>query len=84
MASPLVVTLISGARLEGTFHGLAPRALALTDPAGKPLTILRSDIGRIAVRAGDTLAHGALTGAGIGLGAAMIVLADQSMIRSGT
>jgi hypothetical protein len=75
LGSRLVVTLKSGVRLEGAFNGLAQREMVLTDRAAQPLTITRSEISRIATRVDDTLANGALTGAGIGLAAALAVLA---------
>jgi hypothetical protein len=74
LGSPIVVTLKSGARLEGPFNGLAQDALTLTDPVGKQLTIARSDVSLI-VTQGDKLTNGALTGASIGLAAALAVLA---------
>jgi hypothetical protein len=75
LGSPLVVTLKSGVRLEGAFNGLAQGELALTDPAGQTLTIARLEISRIVTRVDDTLTNGALTGGGIGLAAALAVLA---------
>jgi hypothetical protein len=75
LGSPLVVTLKSGVRLEGAFNSLAQGELALTDQAGQPLTIASSEISRIVTRVDDKLTNGALTGAGIGLAAALVVLA---------
>jgi hypothetical protein len=75
LGSPLVVTLKSGVRLEGAFNSLAQGELALTDRAGQPLTIASSDISRIVTQVDDTLTNGALTGGGIGLAAALAVLA---------
>ena len=75
LGSPLVVTLKSGVRLEGAFNSLAQGELALTDRAGQPLTIASSEISRIVTQVDDTLTNGALTGGGIGLAAALAVLA---------
>lgn len=74
--SPLVVTLKSGDRLEGGFKALASGVLALTDSAGKEFSIPRSEVRRIVAQASrDKLTNGALIGAGIGLGAALAILA---------
>jgi hypothetical protein len=75
LGSPLVVTLKSGLRLDGAFDGLAQGALSLTDGAGRPLTIASSDISRIVTNVDDSLTNGALTGGGVGLAAALAVLA---------
>jgi hypothetical protein len=75
LGSPLVVTLKSGVRLEGAFNSLAQGELALTDRAGQPLTIASSDTSRIVTQVDDTLTNGALTGGGIGLAAALALLA---------
>lgn len=74
--SPLVVTLKSGDRIEGAFKALRPGMLALTDPAGRETSVPRSEVGKIVARGvKDRLRNGALTGAGVGLGAALAVLA---------
>jgi hypothetical protein len=75
LGSPLIVTLKSGVRLEGAFNSLVQGELALTDRAGQPLTIASSEISRIVTQVDDTLTNGALTGGGIGLAAALAVLA---------
>jgi hypothetical protein len=75
LGSPLVVTLKSGVRLEGAFNSLAQGELALTDRAGQPLTIARLEISRIVTRIDDKLTNGAIAGTGIGLAAALAVLA---------
>jgi hypothetical protein len=69
------VTLKSGVRLEGAFNSLAQGELALTDRAGQPFTIASSEISRIVMQVDDTLTNGALTGGGIGLAAALALLA---------
>jgi hypothetical protein len=71
----VVVTLKSGVRIEGAFNALAPGELGLTDRAGQPLTISSSEISRIVTKVDDTLTNGALTGGGVGLAAALAVLA---------
>lgn len=74
--SPLVVTLKNRDRREGAFKALRPGVLSLTDPAGVEFDVPRSEIGKIETqRKGDGLANGALIGAGIGLGAALAILA---------
>jgi hypothetical protein len=73
--SPLVVTLKTGGQVEGAFKALQPDTLTLADPAGKELIVPRSAVLRIAARASDKLTNGAVVGAGIGLGAALTVLA---------
>jgi hypothetical protein len=74
--SPLVVTLKSGDRIEGAFKALRLEMLDLTDPAGTELSVRRSEVGRIVARgARDNLTNGALSGAGIGLAAALAILA---------
>ena len=75
LATPLVVTLKRGERLSGSFKALSPEALVLTDRVGKELTVPRPEISRIVVQARDGITNGALIGAGIGLGAALAVLA---------
>jgi hypothetical protein len=75
LGSPLVVTLKTGNRLEGAFKALALGALILTDAAGKEFSVPRSEVGTIVALVRDDLANGALIGAGIGLGAALAVLA---------
>jgi hypothetical protein len=73
--TPLVVTLISGNRFDGTFDALDSTALTLTDRARTRITVARSEISRIVAPAtSDTLANGALIGAGIGLAGAIAVL----------
>ena len=50
--------------------------LALTDPAGTELSVPRSEVLKIVARgARDNLSNGALIGAGMGLGAAVAILA---------
>jgi hypothetical protein len=71
----VIVTLKGGARHEGAFDGLTQVALAFTSPTGQPLAIARSDISRIVTPVDDKLTNGALMGAGIGLAAALAVLA---------
>ena len=74
--SRVVVTLIDGERLEGAFRTLGPDNLALTDSAGRNFGVARSNIRQVAARGErDDLKNGALIGAGIGLGAAAIILA---------
>jgi hypothetical protein len=75
LGSPLVVTAKTGARLAGALTALTPEALTLTDGTGKAFTITRSEVGTIVARVRDGLANGALIGAGIGLSAALTVLA---------
>jgi hypothetical protein len=76
-ASRVVVTLISGERLEGAFKNLGPGDLDLTDSAaGRDFRVVRSNIRKIVARGErDGLTNGALLGAGIGLGTAAIILA---------
>lgn len=74
--SQVVVTVKGGDRLEGAFRALTPGELSLTDPAGRDLSVARSDIGQIVAQGeDDDLANGALIGAGIGLGTAVALLA---------
>ena len=74
--SPVVVTLVDGARLEGAFRTLRPGGLRLTDSAGQDLTVARSNIQQILVRdERDDLIDGTLIGAGIGLATAVTILA---------
>ena len=74
--SPLLITLKSGDRIDGAFEALRPETLALTDPAGTELSVPRSEVLKIVARgARDSLSNGALTGAAIGLGAAVAILA---------
>ena len=73
--SPIAVTTTTGTRLEGEFKSLAPPVLIVTTRAGATAVLL-ADVARIAGRSdGDTLANGILIGAGIGLGAAVSILA---------
>ena len=75
-ASRVVVTLISGERLEGAFRNLGPGDLNLIDSAGRDFSVVRSNIRQIVARGErDGLTNGALIGAGIGLGTAAIILA---------
>ena len=74
--SPLLVLLKSGDRIDGAFKVLRAEMLALADPAGTELSVPRSEVLKIVARgAGDNLSNGALIGAGIGLGAAVAILA---------
>jgi len=75
MGAPLVVAVKTGARLAGALEALTPGALTLTDATGKAIMITRSEVGTIVAQVGDGLANGALIGAGIGLSAALTVLA---------
>jgi hypothetical protein len=74
--SPLIVTLKTGDRLKGAFKALAPGALTLTDSAGKEFSVPRSEVETITAQVKDDVANGALIGAGIGVGAALAVLAS--------
>ena len=74
--SRVVVTLISGERLEGALRNLGPGDLDLIDSAGRDFSVVRSNIRQIVARGEpDGLTNGALIGAGIGLGTAAIILA---------
>jgi len=74
--SPVVVTLMDGARFEGAFRSLSPGELGLTDSAGLDFGVATSNIRRIVVKGErDDLTNGALIGAGIGLGTAATILA---------
>jgi hypothetical protein len=74
--SPLVVTLKSGERLEGAFKAVGPAVLALTDRAGKEFSIPMPEVDRIVTPAtNDSLTNGVAIGAGVGLGAALAILA---------
>jgi hypothetical protein len=74
--SPLVVTLKSGERLEGAFKAAGPAVLALTDRVGKEFSIPMPDVDRIvAPGTRDSLTNGVAIGAGVGLGAALAILA---------
>ena len=74
--SPVVVTLMDGKQIAGAFRVLGPDDLGLADPAGTELGVARSNIRRIVARdERDSSLNGALIGAGIGLGAAAIILA---------
>jgi hypothetical protein len=72
----LVVALKSGDRITGAFKALHPMMLALVDRDGSESSVRRSDVATIVTRgARDSLTNGTLTGAGIGLTAAVITLA---------
>lgn len=71
----LVVTLKHGERLEGGFKALGPAVLVLTDSGGREVRVSRSDVGKIVAPTRDDLTNGALIGAGVGLAAALAVLA---------
>jgi hypothetical protein len=74
--SRVIVTLIDGGRVEGTFRLLGQDELALTDSKGRDLGIAKSNIRRIVMRGeGDGLANGSMIGAAIGLGTAAAILA---------
>jgi hypothetical protein len=74
--SPVVVTLLDGDRVKGAFRTLGTDNLGLTDSAGRPLDVARSNIRRIVAQGTrDGLKNGVLIGAGIGLGTAAAVLA---------
>jgi hypothetical protein len=74
--SQVVVTLMDGEQIEGAFRTLGPDDLRLADSAGMEFGVARSNIRRIVARdERDSLLNGALIGAGIGLGAAAIILA---------
>lgn len=73
--SALAVTLKTGQRLGGALGGLTLDALTLADRTGQTFTVPRAEIRRIAVKVKDDLVNGALIGAGVGLGAALAVLA---------
>jgi hypothetical protein len=75
MGSLLVVTLKSGDRLEGALKDLTLGGLTLTAPSGQEFKVPRSEVGRIVAKVKDGLTDGGLIGAGVGLGAAMVVLA---------
>jgi ABC-type Fe3+-hydroxamate transport system substrate-binding protein len=72
----LVITVASGDRVDGAFSGLQSGILLLTDAAGGEFSIPRSEVRRIiALAYKDDLTNGVLIGAGIGLGAAVVILA---------
>jgi hypothetical protein len=74
--SQLVVTLKSGSCFEGLFKAVGPEVLDLTDRVGNDLSIPMSEIDRIvALGTRDSLTNGIAIGAGIGLGAALAILA---------
>lgn len=74
--APIVVTLKTGARLEGAFKALGPSVLALTDRTGKELSIQMSQVDRmVSPGTRDGLTNGVAIGAGIGFGAALAILA---------
>jgi ABC-type Fe3+-hydroxamate transport system substrate-binding protein len=75
LGSSLVVTLKTGDRLGGALKALTLGALTLTDPTGKEFMVPRSEVGRIVAQMTDDLTNGALIGAGVGLSAALVVLA---------
>jgi hypothetical protein len=72
----LVVTLKSGERIAACFTSLHPTMLGLVDRDGRDSSVPRSDVARI-VAGGpkDSLTNGALSGAGIGAAAAVVILA---------
>jgi hypothetical protein len=77
--SPLLVVLKNGDRIEGAFLALRREMLALTDSAGTELNVPRSEVRTIVARGTrDDLTNGALSGAGIGAGAAVAILAVLS------
>ena len=69
------MTLKTGERLGGALGELTPDALTLADRTGRTFTVPRAEIRRIVVQVKDDLVNGALIGAGVGLGAALAVLA---------
>jgi hypothetical protein len=72
----LVVTLDTGRRLTGTLKAAGLSLLALTDRAGKELSLPMSEVDKIvAPGPRDRLTNGMAIGAGIGLGAALAILA---------
>jgi len=74
--SDVVVTLTDGKRIEAAFRALGPDALSLADSAGREFDVARSALRQIVARGQrDGLVDGALIGAGVGLGAAAIILA---------
>jgi hypothetical protein len=75
VGSSLAVTLKTGERHGGALKALTPGALTLTDPTGKEFMVPRSEVGRIVATVKDDLTNGALIGAGVGLSAALVVLA---------
>jgi hypothetical protein len=72
----LVVTLKSGERITARFTSLHPTMLGLFDRDGRDSSVPRSEVARI-VAGGrkDSLTNGALSGAGIGAAAAIVILA---------
>jgi hypothetical protein len=73
--SLLLVVLTTGDHVDGAFKALRPEMVVLTDPCGSELNVPRSEIRKIVARgARDNLTNGVLTGAGIGLGAAVAIL----------
>jgi hypothetical protein len=75
LGSALVVTSKAGDRLVGALTKRTPEALMLTAPTGREHMIPRSEVARIVARVRDDLANGALIGAGVGVSAALVVLA---------
>lgn len=71
----LVITVKSGFRMVGAFRDSRPGVLLLTDSGGDEFSIPRQDVSKISVTSRDDLANGVLVGAGIGLGAAIAILA---------
>jgi len=68
----LTVTLKTGQMIKARFKGLQPDALVVTDRRGRLSDVPRTDIRKVHVD--DSLANGALVGAGIGLGASAAIL----------
>jgi len=75
LGSPLVVMLKTGAHFRGALSALSVAALSLTDATGKEFIIARSEVGTIVAQVGDDLGNGVLIGAGVGLSAALTLLA---------
>jgi hypothetical protein len=75
LGSALVVTLKAGDRLVGALTKRTPGALTLTAPTGQEHMIPRSEVVRIVARVRDDVTNGALIGAGVGVSAALVVLA---------
>jgi hypothetical protein len=73
--SRLVITPESGGRVEGALRELRPNVLVLTDSAGREFTLTRREVQRIVGVESDGRTNGVVIGAGIGLGAALAIVA---------
>ena len=74
-ASPIIVTVRNGERLEGAFKAVAPGDLTLTDSSGREFSVPKREIDTIVSTAQGHGGNAARIGAGAGFIAGLAVLA---------